>query len=223
MVKTKHLISVILVVLSLNLVAQDRVLYGIVHTLDSIPLIGAEVKVKSTKQSVFTDSLGSFAAPCNIEDKIKVIANGFYTENVKIKYDVRLVAINLRIKPGEKNEQYAIGYGYVSEADRTTSVNNLNNKETRFSRYNTVYEIIESMGVQVVGGEIIVRGVKSFQGSSAALVVVDDVIVDSQHLASISPLDVKDVNIIKDGSSAIYGSRGANGVVLVTTKKGGEN
>ncbi len=222
MVKTKQLITVILVMLSFNLAAQDRVLYGVVHTLDSIPLIGAEIKVKSTNKSVLTDTLGNFAVAINNVDKIKVIANGFYTENAKISADVKLVAINLRLKPGAKNEQYAIGYGYVSEADRTTAVKNLDNKETRFSRYNSVYDIIQSMGVQVSGGQIIIRGEKSFQGSSAALIVVDDVIVDSGQLASISPLDVKDINIIKDGSSAIYGARGANGVVLITTKKGGE-
>jgi TonB-dependent SusC/RagA subfamily outer membrane receptor len=222
MFKSNQLIVIVLIILSIGAKAQDKVLYGVVHTMDSIPLIGVEVKVKSTKQSVYTDSLGQFAVAVNNEDKIKVTAEGFYPENAKIKTDVKLVAINLRLKPGTKNEQYAIGYGYVSEADRTTAVNNLSNKETRFSRYNTVYEIIESMGAEVQGGQVVIRGTRSFQGSSAALIVIDDVISDSQQLATLSPLDVKDINIIKDGSSAVYGARGANGVVLVTTKKGGE-
>ena len=64
--------------------AQDRVVNGRVYTFDSIPLINASVKIKSTKQIVYTDTLGNFYAPCNYEDQIKVWARGFSTEKVKL-------------------------------------------------------------------------------------------------------------------------------------------
>jgi TonB-dependent SusC/RagA subfamily outer membrane receptor len=77
--------------------------------------------------------------------------------------------------------------------------------------------------VQIVNGEIIIRGKNSLNSSSAALIVVDGVPSDYNVLNSIPPVQVKSINVIKDGSSAIYGSRGANGVVLIETKKGGDD
>ena len=214
----------ILVVASSQLFAQDRVVYGIVHTLDSIPLIGAEISIKSTKQKAYTDTLGNFAVPCKMKDKIKVSATGFYTQNVRITKDTKFIALNMKFKPGEKNIEYAVGYGHISEKDRTTAINFLNNSDTEFTRYDNVYQIIQSMGAEVRGDMVIIRGgTKSFQGSSGALIVVDDVIVESSYLSTLSPIDIKNINIIKDGSSAVYGDRGANGVVLIETKKGGDS
>jgi TonB-dependent SusC/RagA subfamily outer membrane receptor len=77
-------------------------------------------------------------------------------------------------------------------------------------------------GAQVTNGEIILRGDNSFRSSSAALIVVDGVIVDYDFLNTLSPVQVKSIDAIKDGTSAIYGSRGANGVILIETKKGGD-
>lgn len=204
--------------------AQNHIIQGVVTTFDSIPLIGAEIKIKSTKQSTFTDSLGNFVIWSNSKDKLKVKAKGFYTQNVKISENTKVVAVNLKIKPGEKMQEYAIGYGYVSEADRTNAVSNLNTTNATFSKYNNIYDLISGQfsGVQVVNGEIIIRGSKSFNASSAALIIIDGVISDSDALRTLSPIQVKSVDVIKDGSSAVYGSRGANGVVIIETRKGGD-
>ncbi len=209
---------------SMFLHAQDHVIHGVVHTLDKIPLIGAEIKVKSTKQSVFTDSLGNFTAFCNSEDKLKVVAKGFYNQNVKIAGSTKVVAVNLNLKPGEKQREYAIGYGYVSEEDRTNALAGVNTDYTSFSKYSDIYDLIRGQlaGVQIKNGEIIIRGDRSFQGSSAALIVVDGVIWDSETLRTLSPIQVKSIDAIKDGAAAVYGSRGANGVILIETLKGGE-
>jgi TonB-dependent SusC/RagA subfamily outer membrane receptor len=93
-----------------------------------------------------------------------------------------------------------------------------------FSQYSNLYEVIRGRfaGVQIVNGEIIIRGQNSINSSSSALIVVDGVPSNSSVLSSIPPIQVKSINILKDGSSAIYGSRGANGVVLIETKKGGD-
>ncbi|MBT6765191.1 MAG: TonB-dependent receptor plug domain-containing protein, partial [Prolixibacteraceae bacterium] len=63
----------------------------------------------------------------------------------------------------------------------------------------------------------------SFNSSSAALIVLDGVISDASILNTISPIEVKSIDVLKDGGAAIYGSRGANGVVIIETKKGGDN
>jgi len=222
MIQIKKPVFILFILLfCFSVFAQDRVLHGIVNTFDSIPLIGADIKVKSTKQTVKTDSLGKFTAICNLSDKIKISAYGFYTQNIKVPDNIKIVAINMKLKPGEKQRKYAIGYGYVSEQDLTNAITNLKDSDSDFSRYSNMYDLIRGMGIEVNSRkEIIVRGSKSFQGSSAALIVIDGVISDSGILDSLNPIDVSSVDIIRDGTSSIYGSRGANGVVIVNTKKG---
>ena len=200
--------------------AQDRVIYGVVNTLDSIPLIGVEIKIKSTKQTVLTDSLGNFTAACNKEDKLKFIAKGFYTETVKIPEKAKIIAINMKLKPGEKQKNYAIGYGYVTDQDKTVPVSNMDIKKSDYSRYNNVFEILRVMGAQVQDGEIILRGSKSFTASSSALIVIDGVISDYSDLNTLPPTDIERIDLLKDPASSVYGSRGANGVVLIETNKG---
>lgn len=209
---------------SANVRAQDRVLHGIVTTFDSIPLIGASVKVQSTKQVALTDSLGMFSVGCNNNDKLKVSASGFFNQKVNVKEKIRFVAVNLHLKPGEKNRQIAIGYGYINDKNKLSAISTLNDDEFDYNRYQNILDLIQSRfaGVQVVDGEIIIRGKNSILSSNAALIVVDGVISDNSILSTIKPIDVKSINIIKDGSTAIYGSRGANGVVIIDTKRGGD-
>ena len=88
-----------------------------------------------------------------------------------------------------------------------------------------MYDVIRGRfaGVQIINGEIIIRGINSINSSNAALIIVDGIPSDGSILNTIPPVQVKSINIIKDGSSAIYGSRGSNGVVLIETKRGGDN
>jgi TonB-dependent SusC/RagA subfamily outer membrane receptor len=217
-------IILLIIFASYTLYAQGRYVQGFVHTLDNIPLIGAEINVKSTKKSVFTDSVGHFIAHCYTGDKLKIKARGFYDQKVKIAQNTKVVAVNLKLKPGEKNRKYAIGYGYVTEEDKTMSVSGVNTTDEKFLRYNNMYELIRDYvpGAQEINGEIVLRGDRSFQGSNAALIVVDGTIVDASYLDGLPPVDVKSVDVLKDGSAAVYGSRGANGVILIETKRGGD-
>jgi TonB-dependent SusC/RagA subfamily outer membrane receptor len=215
-------IFVLLLLISFFGFSQERVVQGRVFTFDSIPLVKANVAVKSTKQVVKTDTLGNFTVSCNLEDVLKVSAKGFHTEKVEIGPKIKLAVINLKLKPGTKNREIAIGYGHVLDSEKLNAVSNLNNDDVDFSQYSNMYELIQGRfaGVQVVNGEIIIRGVNSINSSSAALIVLDGSPVDNSILATLPPIQVKSVNIIKDGSAAIYGARGANGVVLIETKKG---
>lgn len=204
--------------------AQERLVHGIVTTFDSIPLIDAQVKVISSKQTVLTDTLGRFSVSTNPKDKLKVSAAGFFNQTVKLDEKIKLAAINLKLKPGEKNREYAIGYGHVSDRNKLNALASLNSGDMDFSQYSNIYDLIKGRfaGVQVVNGEVIIRGINSINSSSAALIIVDGVPVDGGALSSIPPVQVKSINVMKDGSSAIYGSRGANGVVLIETKRGND-
>lgn len=209
--------------------AQDKTLVGKVTTFDSIPLIGVDVQVKSTKLSYKTDSLGRFQVFCNSEDRLEISASGFYSQKVKVEKEIRMMFINLKLKKGDNNLELAgryvnVGYGYVDSKSLLNAVSSLNKNDIDFSVYTSMFDLIQGQfpGVIVEGNQIIVRGSKTIYGteSDAALLVVDGMIVSTQDFANLSPLDVQSVDVLKDGSSSVYGSRGANGVVLVETKKG---
>lgn len=220
------------VLLSTNAFSQDKTLVGQVTVFDSIPLSGVNVWVKSTGQTTQTDSLGRFQVFCNSKkDKLKLEANGFYPKKVKVPKDIRMMLVNLKLKKGNDNldmaERYvSVGYGHVNEKVLANAISSLNEKEQDFSKYRDMYDLIQGQfpGVSVEGNSIVVRGTKTFYGEqgNAALLVIDGIIVSSQDFANLSPLDVKSVDVLKDGSSSVYGSRGANGVVIVQTKKGND-
>ncbi len=224
--QVKLILIILIITCSFQVNAQERMIQGVVTTFDSIAITGAEIGIKSTKQIVKTDTLGRFTAKVDSKDKIKVMAKGFIPAHVKLDEKVKIVAVNLKMKAGDKAREYAIGYGYVRDAERLSAVSQMNNKDIDFSQYSSMLDLIRGRlaGVQVNGnGDIIIRGVNSINSSNAALIVVDGVPTDGSVLFSMVPSNVKSINVIKDGSSAIYGSRGANGVVLIETKKGGDN
>ena len=208
-----------------SLFAQDKVVYGVINAFDSIPLPDARIYVKSTKETYYSDKEGNFTAICNKKDKLNISATGFQKQKVRVGEGVKIVAVNLKLKAGADPMDYDIGYGHVSEKDRTTATTSLAKNEASFSRYSDIYDMIEGQfpGVEVRNEEIIIRGNSSFNSSSAALIVLDGVIVEPDLLRSLRPVQVKNISIIKDGSAAVYGSRGANGVVLIETRKGGDH
>ena len=210
------------VLFAINVSAQEKTIDGVVTTFDSIMLVKATVKVKSSKQVVYSDSLGRFSVKCQNEDVLTVSAEGFYKQNVKLNEKTKFAAINLKLKPGEKSREIAVGYGHVTDSKKLSAVASLNRDDMDFSQYRDIYELIQGRfaGVQIIGSDIVIRGINSINSSSAALIVVDGITVDTATLRSIPPIQIKNINIIKDGSAAIYGSRGANGVVIIETRRG---
>ncbi|MCK3684553.1 TonB-dependent receptor plug domain-containing protein [Maribellus sp. YY47] len=225
-IRISSVLTVFFVLTFFSVSAQERFIQGMVTTFDSIPLNGAEVEVVSTKAVAKTDSLGKFSVQVNREDKLKVRAKGFYTQKVELDGKIKMVLINLKLKPTDSAREYAIGYGYVKDADKLNAVVQMTNKDVDFSKYTNMLELMRGRfgGVQVnPNGDIIIRGVNSINSSSAALIVVDGVMVDGSILNSLAPSNVKSINIIKDGSAAIYGARGGNGVVVIETKRGNDD
>ncbi len=206
--------------------SQERTVTGFVTTLENIVVVNAEVKVLSSKVTVLTDTVGNFKVSCLLKDKIKISAKGFNSQKIKIDKKTKEVFINLMFKPGEKNLDVAVGYGHIKEKDKSYAISSISNDdEFEFSKYSNMLQHIVNSSPSIIigGGGIIIRGSNSLLGSSAALILIDGIAVNSSELYMLPPSDVKSVDILKGGSAAIYGSRGANGVVLITTKRGGDD
>jgi TonB-dependent SusC/RagA subfamily outer membrane receptor len=222
MVKTRILITIIFSVgIYIGTSAQDRIIQGVVTTFDSIPLTGVDISSKETRQVVKTDTSGVFSITCAGEDVLTVSANGYYSQKVKVTSKVKIAAINLKMKPGEKNREYSVGYWTVSDRDKMSAIVGMNDEDADFSQYSNMLELIQGRfaGVQVIGGEIRIRGINTFIGSMAALIILDGMAVDYSVLNNLPPSQVKSIDVIKDGTASIYGARGANGVVIIQTKK----
>lgn len=205
--------------------AQKRILTGSVTTLENIVVVNAQVKVLSSKEVVLTDSVGNFKVSCLLTDKIKVSAKGFNSAKVKIDENTTTLSVNLNIKPTDKNLEAAIGYGHIKEKDKSHALLTIrNNDKSDFSKYSNMFDLIanSSSSIMLSNKEFIIRGVNSFYGSNAALIVINGVQSNSQDLEALSPNDVKSVDVLKGSSAAIYGARGANGVIIITTKRGGD-
>jgi TonB-dependent SusC/RagA subfamily outer membrane receptor len=203
---------------------QEKVVEGRVTAFESIPIINANIEAKSNNEVVLTDTLGKFTISCAPADKLSIKDKGFARKKVKIKKTTKYVLVDLKLLPGPKNRELAVGYGHVKDAEKLYAISNVNESDLNFSRYSSIYDIMADMfssSAQVTGsGEIIIRGTISTTGSDAALLIVDGREVDAFAFGNIITQDIASINVLKDASASVYGSRGANGVVIVETKRG---
>jgi TonB-dependent SusC/RagA subfamily outer membrane receptor len=214
--------------LTFSLSAQHRVVYGRVNVFENLYLKNIVVSAKKAGTQTLTDSLGGFAIVCNEKDVLEFKGMTFYKERKRVKPSVDSVNVQMRFIEVPENVQLAVGYGYISKEKATHAYSNLNNKQENFCSYSNIFELINGKcpGVRVENQsyspgseqEIIIRGKNSINLSNCALYIVDGIVVE--HIAEISPCDVKSISFLKDASASIYGSRGANGVVLIETIKG---
>ncbi|MEN8117165.1 MAG: TonB-dependent receptor plug domain-containing protein [Bacteroidota bacterium] len=201
------------------LFAQNRTIHGVVTTFDSIPLIGIQVEARSTNQTVLTDSTGNFWLVCNQKDKLKFKANGFVSRNIKVNPTSKYVMVNMKLKSNQGSVDIAVGYGHVKDSEKLHSIASLHHNRNNFSSYSNVYEAIAGKftGVYVRDDQIIIRGY-----GSPALIIVDGMEVSSSSLGGLNTNDINSINVLKDASASMYGARGGNGVVIIETKRGGE-
>jgi TonB-dependent SusC/RagA subfamily outer membrane receptor len=204
--------------------AQERNIQGKVSTFENISVAKASIKVKSTNQVVLSDSAGLFSVQCNKKDKLKIYAHGFYNVNVKVSQNTKFVLANIKLKPGLKNQDYAIGYGHVSDAKRLNAIATVERDNTNFSRYYSMIDLIQGQfpGVQVQGNEIIIRNSTTKNSGAGALIILDGRKIDVSQMIELNTRDVKSINLLKDGSASMYGVQGGNGVVVIMTRRGGE-
>ncbi len=212
---------------SLNGFSQgNKVFRGVVTDAAGKPLEGASVVIKGTNQGVTTDHDGRFSIEA-AENATAVISNvGYESRQVVFKGD-NPVSVKLDLTSGSLNEVVVVGYGTVKKKDLTGSVAVVNVDEAKKTASYDVAKILQGQvaGVSVQGSgepgsfvQIKIRGISNF-GDNSPLFVIDGVPTEAPFDFSIS--DIESIQVLKDASAAaIYGSRAATGVVIITTKKG---
>ena len=209
-------------VYSLILFSQDtRVIYGKCSTLNDLPVFGIKVHSQKLKTETTTDSLGHFAIVCSNKDRIKLQGKIFSNVSVKINHKTNdSINVNMSFYPTQKNVELAIGYGYITENNRTQAIQYIDRKHD-FCSYLNVYDILRNNfnNLQVNdNGCVVIRGPSSLFASNCALYIVDG--VKTESISYISPCDVKEISVLKDASAAICGSQSAPGVILINLKNG---
>ena len=113
----------------------------------------------------------------------------------------------------------------IKEKDKSYAISSIKSDDKfGFSMYSNMVEVIVNSSPSIIlkNGGIIIRGESSLYGSNSALIILDGKEIDIAELYTLPPMDVKSVDILKGGSAAIYGSRGANGVIIINTKRGAD-
>ncbi|WPR70134.1 TonB-dependent receptor [Flavobacterium sp. NG2] len=219
----------IVLILSFVTMSNAQTVSGTV-TADGMPLPGATVLIKGTTKATSTDLDGKFTFGATAQDVLVFSYIGYASKEVQVGTKKQ---INVVLESDNKLEEVVvIGYGTQRKSDLTGSVSSVSAKDLAAVPVSRVDQALQgrASGVQVTqtsgapgaGTSIRVRGGNSITGSNEPLWVIDGIIVGNDYnLNNLNSNDIKSIEILKDASSiAIYGSRGANGVVLVTTKNG---
>lgn len=188
------------------------------------PVIGATVMVKGTSVGASTDLDGKFSFQAEKGTKIIVTSVGYTSVEVKAQPELK---ITLKEDQALLDEVVVIGYGQVKRRDVTTAISTVDKKEIQNRPLVTAGQALQgkAAGVQVIQGTgqpgsepaIRIRGASSFNGDNDPLYVVDGVVTSS--IKYLAPTEIESMQVLKDASAAaIYGSRAANGVILITTK-----
>ena len=206
-------------------IAQTRVVQGVLTAYNKYPVANIEVSAKKSKATTLSDSLGNFSIVCKEKDQIKIKPETFKTVSRKIdKHTADTLRINLVFMDSKKNRDIAIGYGYMKKEDLTFAAEHMQQENNEYCSYINIYELLRGKfpGVTVDGSpgsyRVFVRGSQSISSSNEVLFVLDGsagASIDGLH-----PCNIRSISVIKDGMTSIYGTRGANGVILIDTKRG---
>ena len=213
---------------SVKMVQQDSQCTGVVKDVSGMAVIGASVVLKGTPHGTVTDLDGRFTLDGVKPGDVIVVSYVGYKDQ-EVTWNGKPLDIVLKEDAQALDEVVVIGYGAVRKADMAGAVSVMDNKAFKAQPITQVSDALQGRvaGVNVVsdgipGGsvKIRIRGTNSINKSNDPLYVVDGMVRES-GLEGINPEDIKSMQILKDASStAIYGSRGANGVVIITTKSG---
>ncbi len=224
----RMIISCLMVITGLPTFAEPITVTGVVTDTNQEPLIGATVMIKGRRVGTATDADGAFSLKAEPKDVLTVSYLGYNTKEVKIDGKTHL---NIVLDEGSKtmDEVVVVGYGHQKKVNLSGSVASINVAELQESR--PVSNISQALTAQAAGvrvnmsnnqpgddnASIKIRGVGTLNNSSP-LVIIDGM---EGGINSVSPQNIESISVLKDAASAsIYGSRAANGVILITTKKG---
>ena len=208
---------------------------GHVKDAQGEPIIGATVRVANTQNATVTDFDGNFALKANQGADISISYIGYQTQTVKAAPSLEITLLE---DATMLNDVVVIGYGAVKKSDLTGSVTALKpdsknkglvvNPQDMLAGKVAGVNITSNDGAPGAGAQIRIRGGSSLNASNDPLIVIDGLAMDNEGvkgltnpLSMINPQDIESFNVLKDASAtAIYGSRGSNGVIIITTKKG---
>ena len=226
----KNFILLLLLISSFSVRAQSFPVSGKVTDDSTNALEGATVLEKGTKNSTVTRGDGSFQLNVSSgKARLAITYIGHEPSEVAVNNKTEL-SIVLRSQNENLQDVVVIGYGSVKRKDVTGAVAGINQKDIKSRPVTNALEAMQGKvaGVDITSnerpgqlGNITIRGVRSLTASNSPLFVVDGIPLITGGIESINPSDIETIDILKDASAtAIYGSRGANGVVIVTTKQG---
>ena len=220
-----------LVSLSLGLFAQKQV-SGVVLDSKGEPVIGASIQAKGTTQGTISDYDGKFEM--EVPESVKTLVVSFVGMATQEVTAGKNIKVTLLENTEVIQEVVVTGYGTVSKGAYAGSAQAVKAEDIEKKNPSDITKALagEVSGVQVVTSSgqpgtvasIRIRGIGSISASSAPLYVVDGIPLDAGSISSIDPSDIASTTILKDATAtSLYGSRGANGVIVITTKKGSSN
>lgn len=222
----------LLSIIAIGAYAQGKTVSGTVLDKSGESVIGASVVVKGTTNGTITDFDGKFTLSNVPNDaSLEISFVGFKTQVIPVQgkttFNVTMVEDTEVL-----DEVVVVGYGVQKKSDVTGAMARVGEKELKAMPVKNALEGMQgkTAGVDITSsqrpgevGSINIRGVRSITADQGPLYVVDGMIIQNGGIENINPSDIESIDVLKDASAtAIYGSRGANGVILVTTKKGKE-
>lgn len=227
--RLRMMVCLIGMLLPMCMFAQQIAVQGVVKDQTGETVIGASVMEKGTTNGTITGIDGDFSLNMSPNGTLVVSFVGYKTQEVQVKGQKQLQVV-LSEDAEMLDEVVVIGYGTMKKSDLTGAVSSIGNKDIKDSPVSNLGQAIQGKisGVQIVDAgkpgdnvSIKIRGLGSINNCDP-LVVIDGVPTDL-GLSSLNMADVERLDVLKDASAtAIYGSRGANGVVMITTKRGTE-
>jgi TonB-dependent SusC/RagA subfamily outer membrane receptor len=197
---------------------------GIVTDKNKKPVAGVTILVDNKNTSKVTNNKGAYKVKVNHDSKsIRIMSiSGAMAESAidgksEINFSLPIDATTEKstYKNDEGDEEVNIGYGTVKKKNLLTPVGQVDGTNKKYASYQNIYEMLRGQpGVQVNGTSVKIQGASSFTSGTEPLFVVDGVIVNS--LEGIQPNMVRSIEVLKGPSASIYGSRGANGVILIS-------
>lgn len=210
---------------------DDRKIRGIIYDEQGETIIGASVLIKGEETGTTSDMDGKFTLEAPLGATLVISYIGYHPQEIKVR---KRTTLNIILKEDNQllDEVVVVGYGTVKKSDLTGSVSGVSTRQFKNQPVKRVENILQgrtpgvevtaTSGVPGAGMKVRVRGTTSINKSSDPLYVIDG-IISSSGLDGINPSDIQSMEVLKDASStAIYGSRGSNGVILITTKGGTE-
>ncbi|MGB5008010.1 MAG: TonB-dependent receptor [Ferruginibacter sp.] len=242
-ISKKLMLSCTMILLTLAALSQNVITGKVTDAKDGTPVAGATITVKGTKTLTQTANDGTFKINVTGNAPLIISSVGFDRQEVattgSASLDIKLVQNNLQL-----NEVVVVGYGTQRRRDVTGAISKVSSEKLNSISVPSFEAALQGKapGVQILSGNglagsgsvVRIRGVGSISASGDPLYVVDGIPIISDQflrgnggamnqnpLSSINPADIESVEILKDaGATGIYGSRGANGVILITTKRG---